>query len=147
MPDRSSERPEGWPEALSLVGFYTALGYIGCGIVRSLLGKSGIALSPLLAFFVLSALMLAVFRFEARLKRRPDWESLKNPWYRVAGTLLVFVVALPTILGLWWPLAVAKSLSPAASGWASFVPLAAIIYVIALNRQRRTRRERDANGQ
>jgi hypothetical protein len=58
--------------SIALVGFYSALGYVLCGILRSVRGDSGIALSPLLGFAVFSLLAVPVFWVEDRLQSRED---------------------------------------------------------------------------
>jgi hypothetical protein len=124
LDEPGSDDPGDLAIAAVLVGFYSTSGYALSGIVRSVLGRSGVPLSPFVAYILLSAVMVAVFRLEAGLQRRRDWERIKNKWFKNAYVLLVLVWCVPVILGLTMPWSVLDHLSPAASGWLCVVPLA-----------------------
>jgi hypothetical protein len=106
-----------------LIGFYSTLGYAVCGIIRSVLGRSGVPLSPLAAYAVLVVLAVALFRVEARLQLRQDWDAVKGRWFKFGAGFLTLVQVAPIILGLTFPWAVFVGLSPAVSGWLCVVPL------------------------
>ena len=121
---------------LTIVAFLPP-SYLLLGVIRAVLGKSGLSVSPFIAAFATGLIWTLTLLWERQLKSRDArWKERNDGWVRYLQVLAAVTIVAPVLLGLIWPLAVRPDVAPAVGFMVSAVPTVGLVTVVAVNRYR-----------
>ncbi|MCU1605555.1 MAG: hypothetical protein JWP46_2020 [Modestobacter sp.] len=121
---------------LTIVAFLPP-SYLLLGVLRAVLGKPGLSLSPLLAAAAIGLIWTLTLYRERQLKSRDArWKEHNDGWVRYLQVLAAVTIMAPVVLGLTWPLVVLPDVNPAVGFMLSAVPTVGLIAVVTVNRYR-----------